>query len=219
MAKIGKEFVRFEQSNMEYEIMYSSDSGFFWADVSKMPSGMEEYFDSIVNSKEIDHAKRNEMGIREGHLRRTGYKKLIFGGTEAELKERVADFHRKFVKLATSESKVILYQFSYNSENNVMKNWHGGYSRNDDRFSLEFSYYIATRKDFGSDKLYRKCGSNFQISRHDIHSFKEIPWTQELEDFIHSFEKSFDQLVTKMRPFFENDGQIMELIGRNILAP
>lgn len=218
MAKIGKEYVRFEQSHMEYEIMYSSDNGLFWTDVGKMPEGMQEYFDSIINSKDIDHKKMEEMGLRKSHMKRTGYRKIIFGSTEKELKDRVYVFHRDFVKLATSESKVILYKFSYCSENNQMKSPMGGFNRQEDQFSLEFSYYIATRKDFGSEKLYRKAGSNYQIGRHDIYSFKEIPWTQELEDFIHSFEKSFDQLVTRMRPFFEDDGKIMELIGKNILT-
>ena len=215
MAKIGKGHFRWEDHWCDYDIMYSSKDKEFYTDASKLFAGAGEFFDSLIES---DTKTEGLQLHKPGYGRHLGSRQ-IFAHTEKELVDAVSLFNKMFTTTETKEEKVILYAFDYQTE--TQKKDRDRFSRNDgtQKFSMEFKYHIASKKMLGDNKIYTEINTRNRVDRYDTHNFKEIPWTQELEDFIMSFSKAFDGLVNKMKPFFEVDGKIIELIGKNILMP
>ena len=215
MSKIGKGSFRWEQHWGDYDIMYSSKDKVFYTDARKLFSGAGEFFDSLASNDKKPEGL-NFHQISYGH--NIGAKH-IFASTEKDLVEAINLFNRLFVTTETAEEKVILYFFKYETETQQNdKDRHGRYE-NAQKFGMEFKYRIASKKILGENKLYTDLDTKNRIDRYEMNVFKEIPWSQELEDFIKSFSVSFDKLVDKMKPFFEVDGKIIELIGKNILMP
>lgn len=215
MAKIGKGRFHWEQSYGDYEIMYSAKNKEFYTDVSKLFAGAGEFFDSLFQNDK----KTEGISMEKPSWGRDVGKRKIVAPTEKELVNSVNLFNRLFVETVTSEVKVILYQFTYSTET-IRRDGYDNFSHgNSESFGMEFKYHIADKKILGDNKLYTDAKTKNRIDKYDSRNFKEIPWSQELEDFIKSFSKSFDDLVNNMKPFFEVDGKIIELIGKNILMP
>ena len=220
MAKIGKGSFRWDSHYGDYDIYYSSKSQGFYVDATKLFPGSAEFFDSLVYSEVVSEDQKSLKMEKVHHGREIGMRK-IWAKTQKELVDSVNLFNRMFVQAETSEKKVILYRFTYKTEtqsSSDRRGLSGMMNNNTQEFEMGFKYRIAIKKSLGDNSMYRDCKySNIRYSRHDISDMKEIIWTQELEDFIVSFSKSFDGLIDKMKPFFETEGKIMELIGRNIL--
>ena len=219
MAKIGKAFFRCDQHYGYYDIFYSSKDKEFYVDVTKLFVGADEFFDSIIESEVVSENQKSINMSRYTYGRNSGMRK-IYALTQKDLEDSVNKFNRMFVTTSTSEAKVILYSFDYKTEtqNNDSRGMHQG-ENHTQQFEMGFKYRIAMKKTLGENCLYTDCSEyRNSLSRYDIKTMKEIAWTQELEDFIKSFSKAFDGLIDKMKPFFETEGRIMELIGRNILA-
>lgn len=215
MAKIGKGSFRWEQHWGDYDIMYSSKDKQFYIDARKLFSGAGEFFDSLVSNDK----KPEGLNFHQISYGRNIGAKFIFAATEKDLVEAVNLFNRLFVTTETSEEKVILYFFKYETETQQNDEDRHGRYEGTQRFGMEFKYRIASKKILGENKLYTDLNTKNRIDRYEMNVFKEISWSQELEDFIKSFSKSFDVLVDKMKPFFEVEGKIIELIGKNILMP
>lgn len=211
MAKIGRGSYRYENHWGEYDIMYSSKDSHFFVYVDKLFSGAVEFYDAISDDKTHEIKMVNyTYGRIKG--------RMIFAATEKQLTDSVNTFHRLYVTTSTSEEKVILYYFTYSTETQQKDNTR--FSRYDSykKFGMEFKYYIASKKILGANKLYTDIDTHQNIDRYVTSSYNEIAWSQELEDFIKLFSQSFDALVNRMKPFFEVEGKIIELIGRNILT-
>ena len=215
MAKIGIGNFRWEQHYGDYDIMYSSKDQTFYTDASKLFAGAGEFFDSI-NGSDNKVEGLNLHKINYGH---NAGMKQIYASSQKALENSVNLFNKLFVTTETTEEKVILYTFNYDTETGKNDGYHRYNQGSSEIFSMEFRYYIASKKILGENKLYIDISTRSRIDRYDVAKFKEIAWSQELEDFIKSFSKSFDGLVNKMRPFFEEEGKIIELIGKNILMP
>lgn len=216
MAKIGRGRYRWDDHWGDYDIMYSSKEKHFYADAAKLFEGSGEFFDSLY----MNEKKTEGLNMQQATYGRQSTVKQIFAKSEKEVEDAVNLFNKLFVTTETAEEKVILYSFDYETETQRKDRdrfYMGGHDAK--KFSMEFKYHIAKKKILGPNKIYTEFGTSIRIDRYDVHNFKEIPWSQELEDFIKSFSKSFDGLVNRMKPFFEVDGKIIELIGKNILTP
>lgn len=213
MAKIGKGHFRFDNHWGDYDIFYSSKDKQFYADANKLFEGSAEFFDSLQDKKP------EGMNMYQIHHGRQNGLKQIWAVTQKDLEDAVSRFNRMFVETTTSEVKVILYSLKYKTE--TQNNETRGMRANElatQEFNMGFKYRIAMKKTLGDNSLYTDAkGYGRRLDRYDVADMKEIAWTQELEDFIVSFSKAFDGLIDKMKPFFETEGRIMELIGRNIL--
>lgn len=214
MAKIGKGHFRWEDHWGDYDIMYSTKDKGFYIDASKLFAGAGEFFDSLFESD----TKTEGILMNKPSWGRNRGLRQIYAPSEKELVESVNKFNMLFVTTSTSEVKVILYDFEYHTETQE-KNNHRFYEPNRQKFGMEFQYIIANKKILGINNSYTDIVGNNGVNKYEIKKFKEILWSQELEDFIKLFSKSFDELVNKMKPFFEEDGRIIELIGKNILMP
>jgi hypothetical protein len=215
MAKIGIGRFRWNDHWGDYDIMYSSKDKEFYTDAGKLFPGAGEFFDSLLGSGKPTEG----LTLHQYSYGRMSQVKQISALTQTKLEESVNLFNRLFVEVETSEEKVILYVFDYHTETQQANNDRFNRFENVQKLSMEFKYHIAMKKTLGENKLYTKISTQNRVDRYDVHNYKEIPWSQELEDFIISFSKSFDILVNKMKPFFEIDGKIVELIGKNILMP
>ena len=220
MAKIGKGHFRFDDHYGYYDIFYSSKDQGFYVDAAKLFEGSAEFFDSMIYSEVVSEEQKSIKMTAIPYGRERGVRK-IWAMTQKELESSVSLYNKLFTQAVTSEKKVILYRFTYKTEtqsSSDRRGLSGMMNNNTQEFEMGFKYRIAIKKSLGDNSMYRDCKySNIRYSRHDISDMKEIIWTQELEDFIVSFSKSFDGLIDKMKPFFETEGRIMELIGRNIL--
>ena len=213
MPKIGKGNFENIHKYITYDIFYTTQSGLFYVKVDGLFNDAADFFTVMQNAKES-----KLEGLSDSWLPRLRNTKLITGNSEVEVKERAKAFYQKYTELNEKENKVILYDYNYQTETQSSPNYRGFSTPEEGALEMKFKYRILTKKIFGEDFVYLDKNGR-RLSRFDLNKeTNEIPWTQEMEDFMKNFSKSFDNLVNKMKPYFTEKDKILELAGRNILT-
>ena len=209
MAKIKDVEYRNEYRRINAVLNYKSDLELFYIRLDDIgQDGIREFLESQVKTNDdIDHMRLSRIGVVTG----------IFTATQKQAEDAFNLFVRDFFDAKIDVQKAILLQLSYKTETQNNSDWrYTGVrkeEKNPGKLELSVLFEIVEKKTFGEKFTYYKDGHRVQN-----YKYSEVPWTQELEDFLKRFSKSFDGLVDLFRLHLTTPEDIKKLAGKNILS-
>lgn len=208
MPKIKTVTSHVDAYNFQASLNYSTKVGLFYVIVEKITGNFSTHIDheallAVFDSLNEDYLKK---------IRTSAYNACVIGLTEEECERDLKKFMRTFFTSKSKVEKMIVYTLTYQTP-------HGNnerFNRNVDKRYLEYSWRILEKETYTGDPIYYEPGRGTG-SRRRIHGYmgetQEIPWTQEVEDFLTGFDKSFHDLIERMLPFFKEEGKMVELLN------
>ena len=188
-----------------FDLNYSTSAGTFYTRHDKIDGVNQTDFSIYCNVLFDDKEEQrvDTVQIRPGYMSR---EICIVGSNEKELEENVKEVLTQFLKTKTTERKVIYYEMDYDTPFTKRKSgFRGSYFNG---MYMKVDWKIGFVKNYGGEDVYFDSQGR-KMQRRELN--KMIDWTEEAEKVFKDFEISFDKLIKKIAPFFEEEGKILEI--------